>query len=127
MKNEQKKNPAAIALGSIKTEKKAASSRENGKLGGRPKLPNGFGYKKFISVAKEYRDGNAGNVHNPTMIATEQGFDVWSEFSIRGTGAIGIEQLCIRNGHKTCTSYNDYRDAIAKIREEKPEFLKTKD
>jgi hypothetical protein len=28
---------AAAALGSIRTDKKAASSRENGKLGGRPK------------------------------------------------------------------------------------------
>lgn len=34
MKNE--KNPAAVALGSMRTEKKAMSSRENGKLGGRP-------------------------------------------------------------------------------------------
>lgn len=31
------KNPAAVALGSIKSEKKAKSSRENGKKGGRPK------------------------------------------------------------------------------------------
>jgi hypothetical protein len=31
------KNPAAVAMGSIKTEKKAISSRENGKKGGRPK------------------------------------------------------------------------------------------
>jgi len=31
------KNPAAVALGSIKTPKKAAASRKNGKLGGRPK------------------------------------------------------------------------------------------
>lgn len=31
------KNPAAVALGSIKSEAKAAASRENGKLGGRPK------------------------------------------------------------------------------------------
>ena len=31
-----KKNKYAVKLGSIKTEKKAKSSRENGKLGGRP-------------------------------------------------------------------------------------------
>lgn len=31
------KNPAAVALGSIKSEKKAKSSRLNGKKGGRPK------------------------------------------------------------------------------------------
>jgi hypothetical protein len=30
------KNPAAVALGAIKSDKKAAASRENGKLGGRP-------------------------------------------------------------------------------------------
>lgn len=32
------KNPAAVALGKMKSEAKAASSRENGKLGGRPVL-----------------------------------------------------------------------------------------
>ena len=32
----KEKNPHAVALGSIKTEKKAKSSRENGKKGGRP-------------------------------------------------------------------------------------------
>ena len=31
------KNPAAVTLGSIKSEKKAKSSKENGKKGGRPK------------------------------------------------------------------------------------------
>lgn len=31
------KNPAAVALGSIKSEKKAKASRENGKKGGRPR------------------------------------------------------------------------------------------
>lgn len=32
------KNKFAVALGSIKTKKKARASRENGKLGGRPRL-----------------------------------------------------------------------------------------
>ena len=32
------KNPAAVALGSIKSEKKSISSKENGKKGGRPRL-----------------------------------------------------------------------------------------
>lgn len=32
------KNKAAVALGSIKSMKKAKASRENGKKGGRPKL-----------------------------------------------------------------------------------------
>lgn len=31
------KNPDAVSLGSIKTEKKAEASRTNGKKGGRPK------------------------------------------------------------------------------------------
>ncbi len=38
---------AAAALGSIRTEKKAASSRENGKLGGRPKGKRRGGRKEI--------------------------------------------------------------------------------
>ena len=34
-----KKNPAAVALGKIKSRARAKASRENGKLGGRPKKP----------------------------------------------------------------------------------------
>lgn len=37
MKTIKEKNPSAVALGSIKSKKKAKSSKENGKLGGRPK------------------------------------------------------------------------------------------
>lgn len=33
----EKRNPAAVAMGRIRSEKKAAAARENGKLGGRPK------------------------------------------------------------------------------------------
>ena len=33
------KNPAAVALGKIKSVARAKASRENGKLGGRPKKP----------------------------------------------------------------------------------------
>lgn len=39
------KNPAAVALGSIKSEKKAKASRENGKKGGWPK-----GRKRTLST-----------------------------------------------------------------------------
>lgn len=31
------KNPAAVLLGSVKSEKKAIAARQNGKKGGRPK------------------------------------------------------------------------------------------
>jgi len=37
MANVKKKNPAAVALGSIRSDKKAAAARRNGLLGGRPR------------------------------------------------------------------------------------------
>lgn len=37
------KNPAAVALGSIRSKKKAEASRENGKKGGRPKKKRTIG------------------------------------------------------------------------------------
>ena len=40
MREVENKNPAAVALGSITTPKKAAS-RENGRLGGRPRVAQG--------------------------------------------------------------------------------------
>lgn len=40
MKKEKQKNPAAVALGSIRTERKAKAVRENGKKGGRPRIKN---------------------------------------------------------------------------------------
>jgi hypothetical protein len=48
---------AAKALGSIKTEKKAKSSRENGKLGGRP-------YKEYtFTVGNVYAHGHKGFIN----------------------------------------------------------------
>jgi hypothetical protein len=44
------KNPAAVALGSIRSPKKARASRENGKKGGRPK-------KKENKMAETYVEG----------------------------------------------------------------------
>lgn len=109
--------------GAKTSESKKKSSAENGKKGGRPRLPAGFGYKKFISVAKEYRAGRTGNVHNPTMVATSEGFAIWSDMSI-DRDVVRICQLCVYNNHMTCTSYVDYQTAIETIKGEKPEFLK---
>jgi hypothetical protein len=40
MTNMKEKNKAAVALGSVRSERKAAAARENGKKGGRPITKN---------------------------------------------------------------------------------------
>jgi hypothetical protein len=52
------KNPAAAALGSIKSNKKAAAARKNGKKGGRPKTVNQKIYKQISILvhAARYSD-----------------------------------------------------------------------
>ena len=49
-----KKNKYAVKLGSIKTEKKAKSSRENGKKGGRPKTTSTTSRKKQRHLSGDY-------------------------------------------------------------------------
>lgn len=72
------KNPAAVALGSIRTPKKAASSRENGKLGGRPtKLHQEI--KAWMTQELEL-DGDryydSGGEFNTTMLAENCAWDL---------------------------------------------------
>lgn len=56
------KNPAAVALGSIKSEKKAVAARENGKKGGRPKSTPPV---DFVSVSST-EDAVVFHDHRPT-------------------------------------------------------------
>jgi hypothetical protein len=50
---EQLKSPAAVALGSIRSEKKSAAARANGALGGRPPICNHAGYESFPFSCKK--------------------------------------------------------------------------
>ncbi len=74
------KREAAKALGSIKTEKKAKSSRENGKLGGRPPKQYSFtvgnvyahGHKGFINlmvVDNGVKEGVAGTMEEALALS----------------------------------------------------------
>ena len=80
MKNEISK--AAAALGSIKTAKKAASSRENGKLGGRPVKNRSGQIKKASKFAAWLKDKSAncpnsmyGNWEFYADILNKKGFE----------------------------------------------------
>jgi len=55
-----KKNPAAVALGKMKSAAKSKAARENGKLGGRPRKPK--------RVARRANDGAMPRaVNNPKV------------------------------------------------------------
>lgn len=68
---------AAAALGSIKSDKKTASSRENGKLGGRPKeIHQYFDGEKIIDFRAKLLASNAGHssdVEYAVLYALEDG------------------------------------------------------
>lgn len=53
------KNPAAVALGSIRSEKKTQAARANGKKGGRPKNPKPtcIARHDYKTVNNPYKDG----------------------------------------------------------------------
>ena len=51
----KEKNPAAVALGSIKSKKKSESSKENGKKGGRPKK------KQLINLSRIHNEKRKEN------------------------------------------------------------------
>ena len=59
------KRPAAAALGSIRTPKKSKSSRENGKLGGRPKTMVIDGSEKYLIDTKMIPYNGVLSVHIP--------------------------------------------------------------
>jgi len=57
----KEKNPAAVALGSIKSKKKAKSSAENGKKGGRPKKVTAKNIDQLIQDLKHSLNENNTN------------------------------------------------------------------
>lgn len=66
------KNPAAVTLGKIKSKKKAKSSAENGKLGGRPLKCRCFINAKYNSKTA-WRTGKLPKpcpVHEKDLLST---------------------------------------------------------
>lgn len=59
-------NPAAAALGSVKSDKKAAASRKNGKLGGRPVI------NKYHAIVANQVTGKIRTTRNYATFAEAQ-------------------------------------------------------
>ena len=67
------KNPAAVALGKIRTKKKAASSRLNGKKGGRPPT---FLCQSYYDDENVLRDCSCGKCATRSTAESKQQPDV---------------------------------------------------
>lgn len=98
------KNKAAQALGSIRTEKKSAAARENGKRGGRPASPQTLLARGEVRAAVERAfaigwktvslgtDGGDGHVYRDTPLV---------EFAMRGD-TIHVTRYCSGLEWKDC-------------------------
>lgn len=66
------KNPAAVALGSIKSKKKAKAARENGKKGGRPTIYycDQCGFEKKLKRGEYKRTNESAYCYHNLVVPT---------------------------------------------------------